>query len=110
MSGTCSVSSNTRNIIISILPNSYIVNMHYAFQDRENLFLVMDYMSGGDLRYHIGKNRRFNEELTSNINNNNNYRVPHRLYHPRIGVPAPVEHHTEGYQAREPSHGPHGVR
>lgn len=39
--------------------------MHQAFQDRENLYLVMDYMLGGDLRYHIGKNRRFNEETTS---------------------------------------------
>lgn len=33
-----------------------------AFQDRDNLYLVMDLLSGGDLRYHIGKNRKFNEE------------------------------------------------
>ncbi len=39
--------------------------MYYAFQDRENLFLVMDYLSGGDLRYHICKQRRFSEEQTS---------------------------------------------
>jgi serine/threonine protein kinase len=39
--------------------------MYYAFQDRENLYLVMDYLSGGDLRYHICKNRRFTEEQTS---------------------------------------------
>ena len=25
----------------------------------------MDYMKGGDLRYHIGRMRRFNEEQTS---------------------------------------------
>lgn len=37
-----------------------------AFQDRENLYLVMDLMSGGDLRYHIARQRRFNEEQTSN--------------------------------------------
>lgn len=36
-----------------------------AFQDRDNLYLIMDLLSGGDLRYHIGKNRRFNEEQTS---------------------------------------------
>ena len=35
--------------------------MHYAFEDRENLYLVIDLMSGGDLRYHIGKTRRFSE-------------------------------------------------
>ena len=38
--------------------------MYYAFQDRENLYLVMDYLSGGDLRYHICRNRRFSEEIT----------------------------------------------
>ena len=39
--------------------------MYYAFQDRENLYLVMDYLSGGDLRYHICRNKRFSEEITS---------------------------------------------
>mmetsp|Transcript_41347 Transcript_41347/g.30405 ORF Transcript_41347/g.30405 Transcript_41347/m.30405 type:complete len:140 (-) Transcript_41347:996-1415(-) len=38
--------------------------MYYAFQDRENLYLVMDLLSGGDLRYHICKHRRFTEEQT----------------------------------------------
>ncbi len=36
--------------------------MNYAFQDRENLYLICDLMSGGDLRYHIGKNKKFNED------------------------------------------------
>lgn len=35
-----------------------------AFQTRENLFLIMDYIDGGDLRYHIGKRRRFSEVET----------------------------------------------
>ena len=38
-----------------------LVNMHIAFQDRENLFLVLDYMPGGDLRYHIGRMKKFTE-------------------------------------------------
>ena len=41
--------------------------MLYAFQDRENLYLIMDLMIGGDLRYHIGRQRRFSEEQTSNF-------------------------------------------
>ena len=41
--------------------------MHYSFEDRDNLYLVIDLMSGGDLRYHIGKHRRFTEEQTSKI-------------------------------------------
>jgi len=44
---------------------SFLVNMHYAFEDRDNLYLVIDLMSGGDLRFHIGKYRRFSEEQTS---------------------------------------------
>lgn len=43
---------------------SFIVNMQYAFQDRENLYLVMDLLNGGDLRYHIARHRRFSEEQT----------------------------------------------
>lgn len=39
--------------------------MIYAFQDRETLFLVMELMPGGDLRYHLGKMRRFTEEQSS---------------------------------------------
>ena len=50
--------------ILEQLNNTFIVNMYYAFQDRENLYLVMDYLSGGDLRYHICRYRRFDEETT----------------------------------------------
>lgn len=38
--------------------------MHYAFQDHDNLFLVMDLLNGGDLRYHIARNKVFTEEQT----------------------------------------------
>ena len=39
--------------------------MQYAFQDFENLYLVMDLLNGGDLRYHVSKKRKFSEEETS---------------------------------------------
>ena len=45
----------------------FLVNMHYSFEDRDNLYLVIDLMSGGDLRYHIGKHRRFTEEQISKL-------------------------------------------
>ena len=48
--------------LLSQLKHSWIVNMNLAFQDKDNLYLVMDYMSGGDLRYHITKQRKFSEE------------------------------------------------
>ncbi len=43
---------------------SFLVNMHYAFQDRENLYMVLDLMPGGDLRYHIGRKKRLPEAQT----------------------------------------------
>ena len=41
--------------LLSDLKHTFIINMLYAFQDRDNLYMVMDYLSGGDLRYHIGR-------------------------------------------------------
>jgi serine/threonine protein kinase len=43
------------------LSHPFIVNMHSAFQDRESLYLVLDYMEGGDLRYHLGHCSSFSE-------------------------------------------------
>ena len=48
-------------ILLSQLKHPFIANIHYAFQDRENLYLVMDLLTGGDLRFHIGKMRKFSE-------------------------------------------------
>lgn len=43
--------------------------MQYGFQDHENLYLVMDLLTGGDLRYHVSRNKRFSEDQTSIKNN-----------------------------------------
>jgi serum/glucocorticoid-regulated kinase 2 len=51
--------------LLAQLRHPFIINMHYAFEDRENLYITMDYLSGGDLRYHICKQRKFDEEQTS---------------------------------------------
>ncbi len=50
--------------LLSQLKHPYLVNMSYAFQDQKNLYLVMDLLSGGDLRYHLAKRKRFSEEQT----------------------------------------------
>jgi serum/glucocorticoid-regulated kinase 2 len=52
-------------LLLSNLRHPFIINMHYAFQDHENLYLVMDLLNGGDLRYHISRYKLFNEEQTS---------------------------------------------
>ena len=47
--------------VLYLLEVSFMVNMLYSFQDRYNLYLVMDLLNGGDLRYHICRYRRFSE-------------------------------------------------
>jgi serine/threonine protein kinase len=41
---------NERKILEKIC-SPFIANMVAAFNDRDNLYLVMDLLSGGDLRY-----------------------------------------------------------
>ncbi|OMJ73879.1 hypothetical protein SteCoe_27327 [Stentor coeruleus] len=53
--------------LLSYLKHPFIVNMQYAFQDRENLYLVMDLMPGGDFRYHLSRTKRFSEVQTKFI-------------------------------------------
>ena len=55
-------SINLEREILSKLYNKFIVNMYYAFQDKDNLYLVMDYLKGGDLRFHLTRHIRFSEE------------------------------------------------
>jgi len=38
--------------------------VHYAFQDNLNLYLVMELLSGGDLKYHLGQEGTFSEDVT----------------------------------------------
>ena len=44
-----------------------LCNMYYAFQDVDTLYIIMDYLSGGDLRYHICRRNYFTEEETKFI-------------------------------------------
>lgn len=39
-----------------------IVNMRYAFQDDENMFMILDLMLGGDLRFHFDRHGPLPEE------------------------------------------------
>lgn len=89
--------------ILTQLHNPFIVNMYYAFQDRENLYLVMDLLNGGDLRYHICRHRRFTEEQTSknNLMVTNIDRILYCMPCRRVRVHSQQKHHSQGYQARE---------
>ena len=55
------------NMILQELNNPFIVTMKYAFQDRENLYVIMRNFSGGDFRFHLFKNKTFLEAQTKPI-------------------------------------------
>ncbi len=48
--------------LLSKMFHPFIINMHYAFQDKENLYLIMDYLTGGDLRYHLCIKKNYTED------------------------------------------------
>ena len=47
--------------LLSKLKHPFIVNMICSFQDYENLYILMDLLTGGDLRYHFNSNHIFSE-------------------------------------------------
>ncbi len=49
---------------LSKLNYPFLSNMHYAFQTQTHLYIILDYLSGGDLRYHICKKNIFSEKET----------------------------------------------
>ena len=47
--------------ILKHLHHNFITNLYFSFQDKDNLYLILDYYSGGDLRFYLNKNIQFNE-------------------------------------------------
>ena len=50
--------------LLSKMNHPFIINMHYSFQDKDTLYLIMDLLTGGDIRYHICKKKKFTESQT----------------------------------------------
>jgi len=46
-----------RNILKKI-HHPFIVSLHYAFQTDEKLYMILDYVNGGELFFHLKKKRR----------------------------------------------------
>jgi len=63
-SGPTAVMTELRTLII-LDDSEYICRIHYAFQDKEHLYMILDYAAGGDLRYCLRKSilLRFSEGL-----------------------------------------------
>ncbi|XP_062841311.1 serine/threonine-protein kinase Sgk2b [Trichomycterus rosablanca] len=50
-----------RNVLLKTLNHPFLVRLHFSFQTKEKLYLVLDYASGGELFYHLQRERVFRE-------------------------------------------------
>jgi len=72
--------------LLEKIDHPFVVNLRFAFQDNENCFFVLDFMSGGSLRHHLRTQGRFSElcvlhwiaELASALVYLHNHGIIHR--------------------------------
>ena len=57
---------NNEKKFLSLLHHPFLVNMICSFQDTDNLYLVMELLLGGDMRYHINKKTVYNKKKDEN--------------------------------------------
>ncbi len=54
--------TRTERAVLGNVRHPFIVGLNMAFQTADKLFFVLDYCSGGELFFHLGKVGRFTEE------------------------------------------------
>ena len=47
--------------ILGMFNHPLISKMHGSFMDRDNLYMILELLGGGDLRYHMNEVRKFTE-------------------------------------------------
>ena len=53
----------TERRVLTTVSHPFIVKLHHAFQSESALHFVLDYCSGGELFYHLGRCGRLEENL-----------------------------------------------
>eukprot|EP00736_Rhodelphis_marinus_P010551 Rmarinus@m.18454 len=53
--------TRTERAILQRIKHPFIVGLQYAFQTNEKLYMVMDFVAGGELYFHLRNERRFPE-------------------------------------------------
>lgn len=48
--------------ILQRIQHPFIVNLRFAFQTKDKLYMIMDYVNGGELFFHLKKEGKFSEE------------------------------------------------
>eukprot|EP01133_Synstelium_polycarpum_P003623 gene3623-4151_t len=47
--------------ILQGISHPFIVNLHFAFQTRDKLYMILDFVNGGELFFHLKREGRFSE-------------------------------------------------
>ena len=56
------MTKSERSILELVNRQPFIVNLYYAFQDREKLYLILEYAQGGELFHHLNIETMFTED------------------------------------------------
>ena len=55
--------TKTERIALEKLKHPFIIKLHYAFQDLKNLYLITEFLPGGELFFHLRKSAGFKEKV-----------------------------------------------
>lgn len=55
--------TKTERSVLGQVDHPFVVKLHYAFQTQNKLHFVLDFCSGGELFFHLGRAGRFSEHL-----------------------------------------------
>jgi len=56
--------TRTEKSVLSKIDHPFLARLYYSFQTTENLYLIMDFINGGELFHHLSQQKRFTEERT----------------------------------------------
>lgn len=51
----------TERAVLQYVEHPFLVKLHFAFQNKEKLYMVMDFVNGGELFFHLKREKRFSE-------------------------------------------------
>lgn len=50
-----------RNVLLQNIQHPFLVGLHFSFQTSTKLYFVLDYVNGGELFFHLQRERVFDE-------------------------------------------------
>jgi len=51
--------------VLSKTKSRFVLNLHWSFQDKTSIYLIMDFMRGGDLSYYLSQFKKMDEDTCS---------------------------------------------